>query len=681
MVGFSGGIDGGSTRTVRSAFLIVAFVMLGALLPATAVDAAVDAGTVVVSPDSGLVDGSVVTVSTIGATPATLVVTSLCPVGADPEIDGCDRWLSVEMTDETGSGSWQAVLDPILPQADGTVVDCRHVPCELVVSAWDTEDAAGAVVRVPVTFDPDGELLPPPIASVVPAVGLIDRQVVEVTGSGFVPADWVTIVQCHDLGNCRFLTEVESEADGTIDAEATVRASLPSYTDGPDQDCRSAAVRCRLLLQHQRGTITLDLQFDPMADLAPPPTVSVTPAQDLADGQEITVTGSGYAPGTEVEVSFCARGGPCDMSWGSWFMVDPSGAFTYTEAVYGDIVLQGSDPPDCRVDPWCEVRVRDWTDGTSVAAPVTFAAAPPRQRYADPVFEEVSVTRDILYRSTMTSAGEPIDLRLDIYEPVGDTAEVRPAIVFMFGGWFMFGNKDQLADLARDAARRGFVGVTIDYRIRPGMSFDQLIDAANDAYDDALAAIEWLKQNAEQYRIDPETIVATGYSAGGVLAYNLAYLPPERGPATSPVAAAIGMAGVPFAGPSAGDPPVLGLHAVDDEVLGIGPARDACAAAAGVGAVCEWVEYPTGGHLVILEQTRDFITRIYDFLVRNVLEPGGYMEPPVVDPPEEPEPPTVPPVDWPLPDWTPSPPTPSTSTSTVPATTTSTTTVAPSTTS
>ena len=149
MVGFSGGIDGGSTRTVRSAFLIVAFVMLGALLPATAVDAAVDAGTVVVSPDSGLVDGSVVTVSTIGATPATLVVTSLCPVGADPEIDGCDRWLSVEMTDETGSGSWQAVLDPILPQADGTVVDCRHVPCELVVSAWDTEDAAGAVVRVP----------------------------------------------------------------------------------------------------------------------------------------------------------------------------------------------------------------------------------------------------------------------------------------------------------------------------------------------------------------------------------------------------------------------------------------------------------------------------------------------------------------------------------------------------
>ena len=94
------------------------------------------------------------------------------------------------------------------------------------------------------------------------------------------------------------LEEVESEADGTIDAEATVRASLPSYTDGPDQDCRSAAVRCRLLLQHQRGTITLDLQFDPMADLAPPPTVSVTPAQDLADGQEIALEGvaSYYGP-------------------------------------------------------------------------------------------------------------------------------------------------------------------------------------------------------------------------------------------------------------------------------------------------------------------------------------------------------------------------------------------------
>src|SRR5690606_31071827 len=111
----------------------------------------------------------------------------------------------------------------------------------------------------------------------------------------------------------------------------------------------------------------------------------------------------------------------------------------------------------------------------------------------------------------------------DVYRPAGDTVGTRPAIVWLFGGWFMFGDKDQLADYARDSARRGYVGITIDYRIRPGMPQSDLEAAADDAYDDAAAAIAWLQANAATYGIDPDTIVSAGYSAGAVVAWNLAY--------------------------------------------------------------------------------------------------------------------------------------------------------------
>ena len=41
-------------------------------------------------------------------------------------------------------------------------------------------------------------------------------------------------------------------------------------------------------------------------------------------------------------------------------------------------------------------------------------------------------------------------------------------LMWMFGGAWVFGNKGHMATFAEDSARRGYVGVSIDYRIRPG---------------------------------------------------------------------------------------------------------------------------------------------------------------------------------------------------------------------
>ena len=194
------------------------------------------------------------------------------------------------------------------------------------------------------------------------------------------------------------------------------------------------------------------------------------------------------------------------------------------------------------------------------------------------------------------------------------------------------------------------MGIGIQYRLRPGVGSRDLggaIEAADDAYDDAAAAIDWLTANASTYRIDPRAIIGAGYSAGAVLAYNLDWLPgavpvlgdgdPER--TRSRVAGVVAIAGLPFAGPSAGDTPVIGFHGTSDGILPMGPARDACAAAATVQAICEWVEYPGGDHYIAIDQFRHIVRRSHEFLFEHVLSPLGYSAP--VRPPGPPVRPEV----------------------------------------
>src|ERR687894_2285348 len=126
-----------------------------------------------------------------------------------------------------------------------------------------------------------------------------------------------------------------------------------------------------------------------------------------------------------------------------------------------------------------------------LASTLTSCEWPEGTRYVDPVFAEYDTTAGITYRRTTTHTGAAIDLKLDIYEPSGDTAAERPVVMWMFGGAWRFGNRQQLAAYAQDSARRGYVGVTIDYRIRAGGG--PLLELARDAYDDAVAAVAWLK--------------------------------------------------------------------------------------------------------------------------------------------------------------------------------------------
>jgi sugar lactone lactonase YvrE/acetyl esterase/lipase len=104
--------------------------------------------------------------------------------------------------------------------------------------------------------------------------------------------------------------------------------------------------------------------------------------------------------------------------------------------------------------------------------------------------------------------------QLDLYRPAARGAPL-PAIVCIHGGGWFQGNRAGHAPLAQALAARGYVAVTISYRLSGEAKFPAAIQ-------DAKAAVRWLRAHAATYGIDPAAIGATGLSAGGHLVALLA---------------------------------------------------------------------------------------------------------------------------------------------------------------
>ena len=102
------------------------------------------------------------------------------------------------------------------------------------------------------------------------------------------------------------------------------------------------------------------------------------------------------------------------------------------------------------------------------------------------------------------------ELQLDLYRPK-ERAQPLPAIVCIHGGGWFKGERSSMTQLAQALAARGYVTVTISYRLSGEAKFPAAIQ-------DAKAAVRWLRANAEKFGVAAEAIGVTGLSAGGHLA-------------------------------------------------------------------------------------------------------------------------------------------------------------------
>lgn len=254
-------------------------------------------------------------------------------------------------------------------------------------------------------------------------------------------------------------------------------------------------------------------------------------------------------------------------------------------------------------------------------------------RYADQVFTRIEkIASAVTYANATGTGGARTDLKLDMWAPAGDTATARPAIVWMFGGAFIGGSRQMMANYAQDSARRGYVGVTIDYRLVAPQSnlVEDVRVGAPIAYDDAVTAARWLRDNAARYRIDPSALVAGGFSAGAITAIDTIVLPGTRGPATSPYAAAISNSGASMGvilgghDSAPGQGPIIMFGGTADNVVRYQDWQvRTCDDHKARGNVCEFVSYPGQGHGVFAEMD-DLLNRSAAFVVQHVLTARGY---------------------------------------------------------
>jgi len=103
------------------------------------------------------------------------------------------------------------------------------------------------------------------------------------------------------------------------------------------------------------------------------------------------------------------------------------------------------------------------------------------------------------------------NLLLDLYQLKNKSREKMPAVLMVHGGGWRSGDRSHNHTLARQLAAKGFVTVTVEYRL----STEALFPAA---VHDLKAAVRWVRANAAKYNVDTVHIAILGFSAGGELA-------------------------------------------------------------------------------------------------------------------------------------------------------------------
>jgi len=136
-------------------------------------------------------------------------------------------------------------------------------------------------------------------------------------------------------------------------------------------------------------------------------------------------------------------------------------------------------------------------DASSTPAP-TPPAARPATESTDPVL-------NLRYSDEPAARAEA--LSLDVYPATG--ADL-PVVIFVHGGGWFRGDKSNVDAKPAGFNARGFVFVSVNYRLIPEVDVTRQMQ-------DVARAVAWAKENIGQYGGDPSRMFLMGHSAGGHL--------------------------------------------------------------------------------------------------------------------------------------------------------------------
>lgn len=108
------------------------------------------------------------------------------------------------------------------------------------------------------------------------------------------------------------------------------------------------------------------------------------------------------------------------------------------------------------------------------------------------------------------------DTTLDVISPA-DASDPLPTLVWIHGGAWISGAKENVEPYLRIVASHGYTTVSLNYSIAPERIYPTAVDQLN-------AALGFLVKHADEYGIDPDRIVIAGDSAGSNLTSQLALI-------------------------------------------------------------------------------------------------------------------------------------------------------------
>jgi acetyl esterase/lipase len=180
-------------------------------------------------------------------------------------------------------------------------------------------------------------------------------------------------------------------------------------------------------------------------------------------------------------------------------------------------------------------------------------------RYSSTIFDEVIVQKDILYGTApgfytskpldkiANSNYEQViseiwnelintvfvkgiteqDLYMDVYQPEYDLHKNRPVLLFIHGGAFYFGDKENatLTCLMDNLVKRGYVVVSINYRLgSTALGYPAFERSIYRGVQDTNAALRYIAHHSKSMGINPNQIFVAGSSAGAVIALVSAFM-------------------------------------------------------------------------------------------------------------------------------------------------------------
>lgn len=245
-------------------------------------------------------------------------------------------------------------------------------------------------------------------------------------------------------------------------------------------------------------------------------------------------------------------------------------------------------------------------------------------RYLNEIFPRISTVSNVAYGEAVAVTGEKVTLFLDLYAPEDDTEKSRAVILLVHGGGFFQGNKSDapMATLARRFAQRGYVTLSINYRLMPSKN-DVDADpvwAIRIATEDAKAALQWVSANRLMYRMDVTRLAIGGGSAGAFTSLAVAYGPGKKEMRDIHICAVIDFWGG-LVNPRVmeqGDPPLIIIHGTADKTVSFHFGERLNARAKEAEIPCEFHPLLGAGHAAWANMD-EYIAWIGSFLYQHVI--------------------------------------------------------------